>query len=124
MVIFFVIFLVVSVALIPFAWIISVVDKLSTSNSNYTPLDKVFNYLFILFGPLILTLDVLSDLNYFWKNNFRTELKMNIIVKEDSRLTHASLRDLDRYSYKMGSNKIKSLTTLYLVRHFRNKLKC
>lgn len=121
--IFFGIFIVVSFALIPIAWIIGVFDKLNVSNTNYSPGDKIFNLLFIPFGPLILFFDVLADLNYFWKNNFRTDLKQNIILKADSELTHESLRDMDNHISKMGTNKIKSLNTIYLVKHFRHKLK-
>jgi len=34
------------------------------------------------------------------------------------------LRELDYYSRFMIQNKIKSLTTGYLIRHFRGKLNC
>lgn len=115
------IYIISSLVLIPFAWIVGIVDKLSAKNTQYTELDKLCNYLFIPFGLVILMLDMLQDLNYFWKNNFRTELKQNIIVKEKSLLTHQSLRDLDSYAKKMRTNKIKSLSTIYLIKYFRNK---
>jgi len=84
MLMFFLIFIVVSFALIPIAWIVGIFDKLKASSSNYNKVDKMCNYLFIPFGPIILVFNVLCDLNYFWKNNFRDELKQNIIQKEDS----------------------------------------
>lgn len=34
-------------------------------------------------------------------------------------LTHNSLKELDGYTNKMVQNKIKSVTTGYLIRHFR-----
>ena len=120
--ILFVIFTAISFALIPFAWIIGIFDKLNVTNTNYTIMDKIANYMFIPFGPLILVLDVFSDLIYFWKNNFRTDLKQNIIVKDDSELIHESLRDMESHISKMGTNKIKSLNTGYLIKHFRSKL--
>jgi len=84
-------------------------------------MDKIFNYLFVLFGPLILILDLISDFNYFWKNNFRTDLKKNIIVKDDSRLSHHTIKEMDTYASKMGSHGIKSVSTGYLIRHFRTR---
>ena len=81
-------FAVVSIALIPFAWIMGIVDKLMSigwiTNSN----EKLMNnYLFIPFGPVILALDVVADLYYFWINNFRQELKQIIIPKDESKIT-------------------------------------
>jgi len=82
MIIFYTIFVAVSLVCIPFAWIIGVYDKLTAKNTNRDTMDKVFNYLFILWGPLILIFDVFADTVYFWKNNFRVDLKKNIIVKD------------------------------------------
>lgn len=113
-------FVVVSVALIPIAWLIGIYDKSTKSNTqNMSPVDKIINYLFIPFGPIILLADLVADFLYFWKNNFRTELKQNIILKKKSNLTHNSLKELDGYTSKMVNNKIKSVTTGYLIRHFR-----
>ena len=36
-------------------------------------------------------------------------------------LTHNSLKELDGYTNKMVNNKIKSVTTGYLIRHFRTR---
>jgi hypothetical protein len=36
-------------------------------------------------------------------------------------LTHNSLKELDGYTSKMVNNKIKSVTTGYLIRHFRTR---
>lgn len=102
MLICFGIFMCVSIALIPFAWIVGIYDKSVKSNTqNMTTMDKLINYLFIPFGPLILFADLMADFFYFWKNNFRTDLKQNIILKKKSMLTHNSLKELDGYTNKM-----------------------
>jgi len=75
MMIFFCVFIFVSFALIPVAWIVGINDKMNVTTTNYSHLDKMCNYLFIPFGPIILLFDVVSDLYYFWTNSFRTDLK-------------------------------------------------
>ena len=72
MMICFGLFIGVSVALIPFAWIIGIIDKTNKSNTqNMSPMDRILNYAFIPFGPFLLMLDMMADILYFWKNNFR-----------------------------------------------------
>ena len=75
MVTFFMLFIAVSVLLIPFAWVAGIYDKFKGNNMSYGPVDKMVNFMFIPFGPIILALDVVADLAYFWKNNFRSNLK-------------------------------------------------
>lgn len=108
--------------MIPMAWIVGIYDKLvKSTNQNLGKVDKMVNFSFLLIGPLILWADLMADSYWFWKNNFRTELKQNIILKKKSNLTHNSLKELDGYTNKMVSNKIKSVTTGYLIRHFRSR---
>jgi hypothetical protein len=72
MLIFFMIFVVVSAALIPFAYVIGMVVKLSAYKQSDSIYDKITkNFIFIPLGLPILCLDLVSDLFYFWKNNFR-----------------------------------------------------
>ena len=69
-------FTVVSIVLLPIAWIVGCLDKFLSSDKKKSKssafLDK---YTFYAFGMVILVLDVISDLYWFWKNNFRTDLK-------------------------------------------------
>ena len=88
MMILFIIYVLVSVLLIPFAWIVGCIGKLSSKNANYSAMDKAMNLLFIPFGLVILSLDVIADLYYFWKNSFRRGLKLKIIEKDSSLLSH------------------------------------
>ena len=71
MMIFFILYIIISFLLIPFAWIAGCVDKMFSKNTNYSTMDKVFNYMFIPFGTIVLMLDMIADLYYFWKNSFR-----------------------------------------------------
>jgi hypothetical protein len=76
MMICFGLFMTVSIAFIPFAWLIGIYDKtVKTSNQNMSQIDKLINFLFIPFGPVILFADLMADFFYFWKNNFRNDLK-------------------------------------------------
>ena len=75
MFIFKALFMAVSLALIPFAYLVGVVDKMRTLSSQNDSKSRIMNnFLFIPFGIPILLLDFLADLRYFWKNNFRTGL--------------------------------------------------
>lgn len=58
MMICFGLFVAVSVALIPFAWVLGIYDKLfKSTNQNMTKMDIIVNYLFVPFGIVILWLD-------------------------------------------------------------------
>jgi len=72
MFIMFMAFIVVSIVLIPLAWIIGTIDKIGTLSSLKSGDQKMMNFfIFIPFGPIILLMDVVADLYYFWENNFR-----------------------------------------------------
>ena len=79
----FMMFLVVSVVLIPIAYVVGIVDKvkhLRYLNKD----DQRMNYGFFVLGFIYLLLDLFADVYYFWHNNFRTGLKKIIIEVEDS----------------------------------------
>jgi len=72
MIILFLAFIVVSFVMIPMAWIVGIGDKMATLSSLKTGHQKLLNvWLFIPFGPIILVMDVIADLYYFWQNNYR-----------------------------------------------------
>ena len=75
-------FVVVSLLLIPAAWVIGIKDKLSQVNSMKNKNDKMMNvFIFIPFGIPILLCDLLTDCFYFWVNNFKTDLRKVIIER-------------------------------------------
>ena len=60
-----------------------------------------------------------TDLYYFWKNNFRTNLKKIIINKKESTITNESIRTMKILTQKYVELKIKSIFTQDLVKTFR-----
>ena len=72
MLVFFAFFIVVSIVLIPIAWIMGIIDKIKHPSKD--KLDNLVNMMFFLIGPVILVFDVIADLYYFWMNNFRQDL--------------------------------------------------
>jgi hypothetical protein len=112
MIIFKGLFMGVSLALIPFAYILGIVDKMRTLPSQKNLKDKVMNNLaFIPLGIPIPLMDFLADLMYFWKNNFRTDLQEIIIPKDKSYISHKSIKEVLAIGEKYIENKIKSTST-------------
>jgi len=74
--------------MIPLAWFVGIGDKLQTMKYNEGHEKLLNNFLFIVAGPIILELDFVADCIYFWKNNFRTDLKEIIIPKDKSLISH------------------------------------
>jgi hypothetical protein len=123
MLIFFLVFVLVSFALCPLAWIIGILDKISTVKLSKSKTEKILNIgIFIPLGLPIMVLNSLMDIYYFWMNNFRTDLKKIIILQDESTVSHESIKDLlNTYDfYRM--NKIKSAHTTQLIKKFRKKL--
>lgn len=120
MVILFIAFIIVSIVLIPLAWIVGIVDKLATLNSLKSGDQKLMNvYIFIPFGPAILLFDVIADLYYFWINNFRLNLKKIIIEREKTTVTHHSLKEFVQALRNFQNQKIKSSHCNKYVEIFR-----
>lgn len=70
MMIFFVSFCIVSYAVLPFAWIVGCMDKFKLMGTPETSIVQIVS--FVLFGQIILQMDFIADMWYFWKNNFRS----------------------------------------------------
>ena len=69
--IFYGTFIVISVLLIPVAWIIGIIDKSKAIKPTDTSMDTLRNLgAFILLGPLILIFDCFADSYYFWQMMF------------------------------------------------------
>lgn len=102
----------VSLILIPFAYLLGIVDKLRTIKNQKTLKEKIMNNLvFIPLGVPILFFDFLADIMYFWKNNFRTDLQEIIIPKDKSYISHKSIKEVLAIGEKYIENKIKSTST-------------
>lgn len=125
MLVLFSFFIIVSTVLIPFAWIAGIPDKIkSLGNNNSSIKQKLLNAgLFFFFGPLILFIDLMADMFYFWVYNFRTDLHKIIIEKEQSSITHRSLKEIMNICTKYSESKIKTTYTSQFIKSFRIKLK-
>ena len=120
--VYFFIFVVVSLALIPLAWIIGIVDKARMIGPDLNKVSMVINLgFFIPLGLPILMLDTVADLIYFWRNSFRTDLEKVIIKKEKSTITHRSLRELGLFALKFKEMKIRSVSSSRLIKIFRKR---
>ena len=119
-------YLLCSVALLPVAYIVGIFDKIASMKTQTSERERIMNnLLFIPFGPVILAFDILADMFYFWKNNFRPSegLKVIIIAKEKSTISHPSIRDIMSICKKYHENKVKSANTKQFVQTFAKKLK-
>jgi len=124
MMFFFVVFLLISLILIPAAYVLGIIDKVKNLQNMASGTEKCMNLgLFIPLGIIILAFDTLVDLTYFWKNNFREDLKKTIIVKEKSEITHMTIRNIMDICMRYSTSKIKSVHATTLIRSFRRRYK-
>ena len=109
----FTLFVVVSLILIPFAWMAGIPDKVKAI--IYTDVgikEKILNsVLFIVIGPIILFFDLIVDMVYFWIYNYRRNLQKIIIEKEKSTVSHRSLKEIIHICNKYSNKKIKTTHT-------------
>jgi hypothetical protein len=114
----------VSFALIPFAWIVGTIDKARSIRPTDTSKDIVMNLvLFALLGPVILVVDSVVDIYYFWTVMFKTKMKQIIIEREKSSIDHKSLRTLMGLSKVFSENKIKTAHSGTFVQIYREQYK-
>lgn len=126
MLIFFSIFVVVSSVLTPIAYIVCTFDKIKTLGQQPNIGEQIKNnLLFFPLGMVILGLDLVADMYYFWVNSFRDgkEMKQIIIEKEKSVITHKSIREIQKNCIKYGIYNIKTVNTDTLVKTFNKQLK-
>ena len=109
-------FVIVSLVLIPFAWVVGLKDKLNQLNSIQGKNDKMMNvFIFIPFGIPILCLDLLADCYFFWVNNFKQDLRKVIIERQRSKVSHSSLKEIMQMMKNYADNKIGSMMTRRFV---------
>ena len=122
MMFYFAIFVVFSIALIPLAWLIGIVDKIKTRDLAKSQTELMLNLgVFIPFGIPIMVLNSISDIYYFWKINFKEDLYKITMKREDSLISHLSLKEIINTCRKYSDNKIKSIYGGQFVKYFRNK---
>jgi hypothetical protein len=95
MLIMFSLFVVVSLVLLPTAFLQSVLRKLQQIFKAKTTIQQIMGILyfmsFCILGLPIMLLTFLADCWYFWEDNFRSDLKKIVIEKEPSTINKNSI---------------------------------
>lgn len=123
MLIYFTYFIILSIVLLPVAYVIAVFDKLSTINQQASFSHKLNNNLiFIPLGVPILCINLVADIVYFWRNNFRVkdDLKKIIVPIESYALNHQSIRSIMKIFVKYNDFRIKTTKTIQVIKHFNH----
>ena len=112
-VVIYALFFIGSLAMCPFAFIKALFNKYQQFSKATTLKNKgmalVNTLVFIGIGGPSLLLGMGTDLYYFWKNNFRTNLKKIIIEKKLSTITNESTRNVKDLTSRYVEQKIKSI---------------
>ena len=102
MFIFKALFMVVSLALIPLAYLVGVVDKMRTLSSQNDPKSRILNnFLFIPFGIPILLMDFLADFNTYIED-LRKE-RPHLMISGDVNICHKEIDIHNPVSNKKSS---------------------
>lgn len=118
----FTIFSLVSVVLIPVAYLVSLGDKLLSAQE--TPKERLHNCAaWALLGIPVLCGNTVVDLYLFWVDCFRPSkgMKLIMIPKDPATITHQSIRRIINVCKEYSSLKIKSLQSTTLVRVFKSE---
>jgi len=103
-VLIYLVFLMGSTILIPFAYFKTVGLKFQQVMKGGTLKEKLMGGVMLLgfvgIGPILLLMNLFSDFYYFWANNFRSNLKKIIIERKKSTLTNDSIRQVKDYCSK------------------------
>lgn len=127
MIFYYLIFLVASIGMLPLAFLFSLlvkIKKLQTASSSREMCAVLGNILFFLIlGLPLLTLSLVADFFYFWKNNFRTGLKQVVIERVISTINMSTIKLLRNLCQKFNAEKIRSMLSHDVLRIFTSKYK-
>ena len=128
MTIFFIVFILVSIMLIPLAHIKSVIYKIraisNLKDSNYQILIKeiISVLLFLFFGVFMLLLTLLADCYYFWINNFRTNLKKIVVENEQCKINLESFKRMINYCQVHRDKRMSALFSDKFIKNYREDI--
>lgn len=124
--VFFVFFLTGSILMLPFAFFKGLYVKINLAMRSVKKADRVKNwtklFFFFFLGVPILIINLFTDFFYFWKNNFRDNLKKIIITKITSQLTSSSIKSLKFTAMQYMDEKIKAVHCRDFVKLFRTRM--
>jgi len=124
-VICYIVFLIGSICMIPFAYLKCITSKFQSVTKVNSLLQKIvaiFEILvYIVIGIPLLCCGLCSDFYYFWANNFRSNLKQIIIVRKQSYVTNDSIKMLTLFCSNYNHEKIKALKAVSTIKTFRER---
>lgn len=111
--------------MIPLAFLKTLMTNCQKVMRAPTITDKIKLFIWVLIycgmGIPCLLLGIFSDFFYFWANNFRSNLKKIIIVREESTITSESIRSFTLFCAKYNMEKIRAIHCQDTVRTMRQK---
>ena len=122
----FLVFFVTSAVLLPFAYFKSLLYKLKQILKSQTTMEYAKSIAevcsFLIFGLPVSLLTFITDCYYFWKNNFRDNLKKIVIEREPSTITNYSIHKIKKLCDKYTGHRIKAVFGIDFVKRFREDL--
>jgi hypothetical protein len=124
--ILFVGFSIISITLLPIAFLKSYVFKIQMifkANSTYDQAIRLLTlFLFTIVGLPMMLLSFVVDCYYFWLNNFREHLKKIVIEREPSSINNTSIKRIQLLCQKYCFYRIKAVSAMDFVKKFREDL--
>ena len=118
-------FTVGSIIMIPFAYLKCLGTKAQKIMKAGTIMKKIIELLkvlgFMIVGIPLLIMGCFTDSFYFWANNFRSNLKQIIILREESTITNQSIRMLTNFCAKYNEDQIRAIYCKETVITMRKK---
>lgn len=125
MMMYYLIFLVASVAMIPAAFVFSVLVKFkrvqTASNNRELCLILGNACLFLIIGLPMLTLALVTDFFFFLKNNYSTNLKQVVIEHVINPINMSTIKLFIQICQQFNAMKIRSMLSQDIVKIFINK---
>jgi len=127
MLILFIGFIIISLLLLPFAYLKSLIFKLrQIFIPGATPIQiaqkSAAFIIFLFMGIPIMLMTQMADCFYFWANNFRVQLKKIVIETEQTAITNESIKRIMFLCGKYQHNRIKGIYTIDYIKKLREDL--
>ena len=125
MLIMFSFFVIISLVLLPFAFLQSLMRKLQQifkAKTNLQQIGKIVYFItFTILGLPIMLLTFLADCWYFWEDNFRSKLKKIVIERDPSTINKNSIIKMKMLCEKYSHSRCKAIYTVDYVKRMREE---